>query len=179
MCDKYYKFVEKLEQKIKESYIDEAYSNLIFLCIGTNKVVGDSIGPIVGNSLKCMENDFVQIYGTIENTLNFRNAKEIIERLQVDSMNPFFVTIDAALSSRKRVGEIILNKGYIKIGKALEKSICFYSNINIKCIVGRNMERVAENILELKRANQNEIYKMSKIVSSGIENVLKKVEIYV
>ena len=41
------------------------------------------------------------------------------------------------------------------------------------------MERVAENILELKRANQNEIYKMSKIVSSGIENVLKKVEIYV
>ena len=171
------KLTKSLEERILR--IGTEYSNLIFLCIGTNKVVGDSIGPIVGNSLKCMENDFVQIYGTIENTLNFRNAKEIIERLQVDSMNPFFVTIDAALSESNNKGDIVLSEGYIKIGKALQKSICFYSNVNIKCVVGKSYKEKERNLTELRKVSLQETIKMADIVSNGIKNVLKKSKIYV
>lgn len=177
MQNRCFKFMEEFEKNLMD--LEDNYSNIVILCIGTNTIIGDSVGPIVGSNLEHMENDNLKIYGNMKKTLNFSNAKNIINDIYRNYEKPYIITIDAALSSRKRVGEIILNKGYIKIGKALEKSICFYSNINIKCIVGRNMERVAENILELKRANQNEIYKMSKIVSSGIENVLKKVEIYV
>ena len=58
------------------------------------------------------------------------------------------------MSNRKKVGEIVLNKGYIKIGKALERSICFYSNINVNCIVGKNLQLKEDNIEELKKSRK-------------------------
>ena len=44
--------MKEFEQRISELYVENDYSNLVFLCIGTNKIIGDSVGPIVGNYLK-------------------------------------------------------------------------------------------------------------------------------
>ena len=139
MCKNDWQFIEKFEEKMSSLSLGEDYSHLVFLCVGTNKVAGDSVGPIVGNNLKELENQYLQIYGTMENTLNFRNAKEIIEKVYHDFKNPYLVTIDAALSPTSHKGEIILSEGYIKIGKALQKSICFYSNVTIKCVVRKSL----------------------------------------
>ena len=179
MCEKYRKFVQEFEEKMTRLYTKENYSNLIFLCIGTNKVIGDSVGPIVGNELKSMENNFVQIYGTMDNTLNFINAREIIKELYYNFDNPFLVTIDAALSEIKKRGDIVVSEGYIKIGKALQKSICFYSNINIKCVVGKSYLEKEKNVKELKSVKIEETMEIANVVSSGIKNVLKKSNIYV
>ena len=179
MCEKYRKFVQEFEEKMTRLYTKENYSNLIFLCIGTNKVIGDSVGPIVGNELKSMENNFVQIYGTMDNTLNFINAREIIKELYYNFDNPFLVTIDAALSEIKKRGDIVVSDGYIKIGKALQKSICFYSNINIKCVVGKSYLEKEKNVKELKSVKIEETMEIANVVSSGIKNVLKKSNIYV
>ena len=70
------------------------------------------------------------------------------------------------------MGQVILNKGYIKLGKALEKSICFYSNLNIKCVVGKNTNSMVNNLLELKNVDIEEINNIVQIVSKGIENFL-------
>ena len=113
--------------------------------------------------------------------------KKYLKYMEKDGINdiynnfskPYIITIDAALSNRKKAGEIVLNKGYIKIGKALERSICFYSNININCVVGRNLQLKEDNIEELKKVEKKNIYEMSEIVTLGIENVLKNVNIFV
>ena len=44
VCD----FSNNLRQKIQDIEI----SKLIFLCIGTNRVIGDCFGPLVGSKLK-------------------------------------------------------------------------------------------------------------------------------
>ena len=87
--EKYYKFIKEFEEKICKVYINGNYSNLIFLCIGTNKIVGDSVGPIIGNNLKSIENEYMQIYGTLDNTLNFINAKQTIEKIYNNFEKPF------------------------------------------------------------------------------------------
>ena len=179
MREKYCKFMKEFEEKISEFYLKDNYSNLVFLCIGTNKIVGDSVGPIIGNKLKNMENKYMQIYGTLDNTLNFINAKEIIENIYNNFSNPYLITIDAALSNANNKGDIVLGKGYIKLGKALQKSICFYSNVNIKCVVGRAYSEKDRNLRELKKVSLKETEKMAEIVSNGIKNVLKKSNIYV
>lgn len=179
MQKRYLEFIEKFENKILSANINDNYSNLVFLCVGTNKIIGDAIGPIIGDKLKCIENDFTKVYGTTQNTLNFSNAQEIIEKIYKEQKKPFLVTIDAALGNKKEVGTIFIGNGLIKLGNALEKNICFYSNVNIKCVVGNYFLNKKQNIEELRNADFNNILTMSKIVSNGIVNVLKNFNIYV
>ncbi len=174
----YCEFIEKFEKKISKFYFND-YSNLVFLCIGTNRLVGDSIGPIVGNSLKNMENEYMQIYGTIENNINFLNAKETIEEIYYNFEKPFLVTVDAALSQTKNKGDIVLSEGYMKIGKALQKSICFYSDVNIKCVVGKSYLEKERNLKELKNMTLEESKELAEIISNGIKKVIKKSNIHV
>ena len=54
------------------------------------------------------------------------------------------------------------------------KSICFYSNLTIKCVVGENTNSRFNNLIELKNADVEQVKKMANIVSSGIEKVLTK-----
>ena len=179
MCKNYTKFVKEFEQRISELYVENDYSNLVFLCIGTNKIIGDSVGPIVGNYLKKLQNEYLQIYGTLDDTINFINAKDVIEGIYQNLENPYLITIDAALSNSNNKGDIVLSEGYIKIGKALQKSICFYSDINIKCIVGKSYLEKEKNIKELEKVSLAEILGMAELVANGIKNVLKKSNIYV
>lgn len=175
----YYEFVENFKEQVISANIDVNYSNIVFLCVGTNKIIGDAVGPIVGDNLKSLENGFMRIYGTTDNTLNFSNAKRIIEKIYSEHKNPFLITIDSALGNKEKVGQIFIGKGFIKLGNALEKNICFYSDITIKCVVGSYFYNREQNIKELKNADISSVFEMSKIVSNGIENVLKNFNIYV
>ena len=177
MQDQYVKFIKEFEENMQD--FSEDYSNIVILGIGTDLILGDSIGPWVGTKLKIIENEYVQIYGELRNTLNFKNGKNIISNIYQNYRNPYLITIDAALSNNKKIGEIVLNKGYIKLGKAFDRSICFYSNININCIVGNRYSTKEENIRELNKMDIKCISAMSEIISKGIENVLRKVNICV
>ena len=179
MQKRYLEFVNNFENKMLAININDNYSNLVFLCVGTNKIIGDAIGPIIGDKLKCIENDFMKVYGTTQNTLNFSNAQEVIEKIYNDHKNPFLVTIDAALGNKKEVGNIFIGNGFIKLGNALEKNICFYSDITIKCVVGNYFLSKKQNLEELRNADFSDVLTMSKIVSNGIENVLKNFNIFV
>lgn len=178
MQKRYFEFVKNFREQVLAG-IDDNYSNMVFLCVGTNKIIGDAVGPIIGDRLKFLENDFLKVYGTTNNTLNFSNAQNVIEKIYDEYKNPFLITIDAALSNKEKVGKIFIGKGFIKLGNALEKNISFYSNITIKCVVGNHFYNEKQNIEELKNANTSSVLAMSKIVSMGIVNVLKNFNIYV
>ena len=104
--------------------------------------------------------------------------KNIIEKVYEFYSKPYLVTIDAALSNRTRFGDIIVGSGFIKIGKALEKSICFYSDVTIKCVVGKCYIDKEKNLQELKRLSASKSNKIANDVSTSIKNVLEKTKIY-
>ena len=54
-----------------------------------------------------------------------------------------------------------------------------YSDINIKCIVGKSYLEKEKNIKELEKVSLAEILGMAELVANGIKNVLKKSNIYV
>lgn len=172
------KFEIELEDKIINLMVNNEFSDMIFLCIGTSKIIGDAIGPILGSNLKDIENEFIHIYGTIENNLHFNNTKNIIESINRNYINPCIVSIDAALSNNNSIGDIVIGKGFIKLGKALDKNFGVYSDVNIKCIVGSYYEDREKNLKILNKVSTEEIIKTSNIVSEGIRNVLKKLENY-
>ncbi len=176
--NKYTQFTNKLGKSLEK--LNNTFSHIIFLCIGTEKIIGDSVGPIIGSNIKNLENEYIKVYGICGKNLDFSNAKNIIEKVYKKYSNPFIITIDAALSKEKRTGEIYIGEGFMKIGTALEKSITFYSNINIKCVVGKyNSLNQKENINILNNVVKERVYSLAEIVSQGIKIILENTNIYV
>ena len=62
------KFITEFRRKIFNT--KEEFSDYVFLCIGTEKVVGDSFGPLVGENLKKFSNDRFEVIGTIRRKYN-------------------------------------------------------------------------------------------------------------
>ena len=52
------------------------YTNIIILCIGTCRLVGDSVGPIVGDLLnKRLNNERIVIYGRNKKVLRYEKCR--------------------------------------------------------------------------------------------------------
>ena len=93
MYNRYYKFIKELEVGVKD--LSHIYSNVIILCIGTKKVLGDSVGPLVGENIKYLEKEKIKIYGVLGHTINFNNAKNIITNIykNFDFFTQFFIPL--------------------------------------------------------------------------------------
>lgn len=154
-----------LKQNLKE------YKNrkIIFLCIGTNHCIGDSLGPQVGEILsKQIQNRNVQVYGNIRNNLHYENIDNVLNKINSQINMPYVIVVDSALSHEEYIGNIIINKKKMIIGEALEKKEYKIGNISIKGIVGKNNRNVQENINTLKNVPLQRIEKLSKKISNQI-----------
>ena len=59
---------------------DILHSNrdIIFICIGTDRCTGDSLGPLIGYKLKNISKNKIHIYGSLETPVHSKNLIEII-----------------------------------------------------------------------------------------------------
>ena len=173
------KLVQDLEKKISKFNVKEQFSEIVILCVGTIKIIGDAIGPIVGQKLievlKVKKNKRIIVCGNIYNTLNFNNAKNILRKIDEECENPFIITIDSALGNMDMVEKIFVNDGIISLGSSLGRSISYNSHINIKCVVGENKNDAEENFETLRNVNINSIINVSNTIVYGINEVIKKI----
>ena len=70
---------------------------IIFLCIGTDRATGDSLGPLIGYKLKNLSQKNIYIYGSLEYPIHSVNLVEILNKIKCNFKNPFIVGIDASL----------------------------------------------------------------------------------
>jgi putative sporulation protein YyaC len=140
----------------------------IFVCIGSDLVLGDSLGPLVGTFLK---NKGVKsyVYGTLNIPIT---AKEIeYVRTYLKQMHPSstIIAIDAAIGSADDVGLIrVINKG-LKPGLGVDKNLGTVGDSSIIGIVaGKSLQNY--NLFNMTRLNL--IYKMAEQISNGITKYL-------
>lgn len=62
-------------------------NKLVFICIGTNKIMGDCLGPIVGTYLKSKFKDRlyedIEVYGDIYNPIDYNSIHSILNLLEL------------------------------------------------------------------------------------------------
>lgn len=171
------KFVQDLQKNIYQ-YRNQKFSDIVILCIGTNKLIGDSIGPVVGQKLKEEKmKEKVCIYGDLKKSINFKNAKTVLEKIFKSYEKPFIITIDSALGIQTMINKIVVNKGIIRIGKSLGRSICYPSHITIKGVVGENKNTYEDNIKILNEVKPELISDLSDIMVDGIKQEINKIRI--
>lgn len=168
----YIKFINDFERVICKSSLNQKYSSIIFLCIGTDRITGDSFGPLVGYNLKKFYacNKIIKIVGDLENTVQSNNIEDKYNQIMNTYKKPFIISIDSALSAQENIGKIIVEEGGIELGSGLRKNKMSIGDMSIKGIVARNTNNSRCNFAMLQNTHLGLIISMVEIVANGIYN---------
>src|SRR5690625_4719690 len=89
------------------TYIPKTYSNVVILCIGTDRSTGDSLGPLTGTFLNKLKPKHLDVYGTLHKPVHAVNLEEFICKIKQKYTNPFIIAVDASLGKSSSIGNLI------------------------------------------------------------------------
>lgn len=146
-------YVFNLKRKIKVPK-----EKVIFVCIGSNKVIWDSIGPKVGSILKKqIGNKYV--IGDIRS--NICSEKDLIA-YHSKIKEKYIIAIDSALEKEFLHGEIFVTEKPIVMGLGVNRNKGKIGDIGIKIAINKNL------------VNRKTIEQISEKVARGILYCYKK-----
>lgn len=120
----------EIANRIKK-YLKE---NTVIICVGTDKCIGDSLGPIVGSILT--EKSFpLPVFGTLQSPIHALNIDERINHINKLHPNALIIGIDACLGEENSIGEIHIRDYPIHPGKGVGKSLPEVGQVSIIGIV--------------------------------------------
>lgn len=157
----------KLSKIIKEK------RHIIFLCIGTDRSTGDSLGPLVGHKLKFLHREGVSILGTLEDPVHAKNLQSTLDEIHSTYNNPYIIAIDACLGSLPHVGKVLIDDKPLFPGSAVNKDLPAVGDLSISGVVNisGNME-----FMVLQNTRLYVVMQLAETISQGIyHSVLKSV----
>lgn len=143
------------------------------MCVGSDLVLGDSLGPLVGTLLK-QKGVGTYIYGTLNCPITAKEveyAKTYLKRLHPDS---YVIAIDAAVGAGDDIGLIkIQNKG-LKPGLGVNKVLGEIGDVSVIGIVAT---KTFQNYSLFNTTRLNLIYKMANKIAEGVSDYLIKYDV--
>jgi putative sporulation protein YyaC len=91
--------------------------NVLFVCIGTDRSTGDSLGPMIGTQLKKAG---FNVLGTLDEPVHAMNIEDIVSSLPEDK---FIIGIDACLGQVSSIGLIETAVGSVRPGAGVGKDL--------------------------------------------------------
>lgn len=161
--------------------IYNAKSEPVIVCVGSDLVLGDSLGPLVGTMIKS-KNSELFVYGTLNSPVTAKEVSKASDYLKKMHNDLIVISIDAAVGEKEDVGTIkVLNRG-IMPGLGVNKQLPLLGDISIIGIVAEKTDK-NYNLFNLTRLGF--VYKMAQTISAGLlqftskfstENRLNKVQ---
>ncbi|MBE6082959.1 MAG: spore protease YyaC [Tissierellaceae bacterium] len=158
-------------------YLSEEYSHnykeLLFVCIGTDRATGDSLGPLVGHKLTPILSKYknIHILGTLNEPIHAKNLESKIEFIKNNFENPFLIAIDASLGRFDKIGMINIKKGSLKPGLGVNKKLPNIGDISITGVV--NIGGIMEYVV-LQNTRLSLVMTMADIITRSIHLAVYK-----
>lgn len=109
---------EELVDKLSKYMTEDS----VIVCIGTDKCIGDSLGPLIGTILK--DNDFpLKVYGTIDEPIHALNIHNKLEAIYENHEKKHVIGIDACLGVKENVEKLLVRDYGIIPGKGVGKNL--------------------------------------------------------
>ena len=140
----------------------------VVICVGTDLVVGDSLGPLIGTMIKKSGVDAF-VYGTLNNLVTAKDIPRLNERIRKTHPKSPILVVDAAVGEDSDVGMIRVIDNGIKPGLGVNKDLEKIGDYSVIGVVAKKDGGKA-----LSRTRLNLIYLMAGQISEGILNHIKK-----
>lgn len=138
---------------------------IIFICIGSDRSTGDSLGPLIGHKLQYLTKSNIYIYGTLANPIHAKNLVSTLEQINNDFKNPYIIAIDSCLGSSNNVGKILIEKKPLNPGLALNKNLPPVGEMSIKGFVNISS---CFDFLVLQNTRLHIVMNLADSISKGI-----------
>ena len=137
----------------------------VVICIGTINVIGDSLGPKVGDLLIKKYDVDAYVYGKSDRPVNGKNYHKYVEHIKVHHKNSIVIAVDACLGDREDVGKVKYSIKGLKAGAALNKELSAVGDLGILGVVA---ERSDNNFSALVHADED-------VLNATVEKTAQKV----
>lgn len=128
-------YVDKIVSDKLISWLPKFPKEYVVVCVGTDRSTGDALGPLTGTLLSETKPKHMTIYGTLHEPVHATNLYDYLEMINERHHNPFIIAVDACLGKSSSVGYIIADKGPLKPGAALNKTLPELGDIHITGVV--------------------------------------------
>lgn len=122
----------------------KCFENWYIVCIGTDRVTGDCLGPLVGFWLDSMHlPKHVHVVGTLNDPVHALNLRQVIAEIKKTEANPYFIVVDASVGQAKHVGYITLSNQPLRPGEGVQKNLPKVGHLSITGIVNESTNKTA------------------------------------
>ncbi|MBF6634645.1 MAG: spore protease YyaC [Planococcus sp. (in: Bacteria)] len=136
----------ELTQVSLEELLLNAGKEIAFLCIGSDRAIADSLGPLVGTMLK--ENNLpYPVYGTLEAPVHALNLEATLEGIRHGLPDHLLIVLDACIGQEEEVGMVFLQNGPLHPGLAIGNSLPPVGDFHLIAVVNYQDKNVFENYL--------------------------------
>ncbi len=142
----------------------------VILCIGTNKVPGDSLGPRVGDLLIMKYNIDAYVYGHTAKPVTGVNYDDYIEHVRLHHKNSLIVAIDACVGKEEDIGKVKISSKGLVAGGALKKNNKLIGDVALVGIVAKADK---DNLHALKSADIFLVQKMADVIAKITISLVK------
>ncbi|MBO4594384.1 MAG: spore protease YyaC [Clostridia bacterium] len=138
--------------------------NFAVICIGSDLILGDSLGPLVGTMLK-NAGASCYVYGNLTRPITAKEigyAKNYVKKTHPDS---FIIAVDAAIGNKEDVGTVKVSAGSLRPGLGVDKKLGKIGDVSVIGVVAsRSLQNY--NLFNLTRLSL--VYKMAETIAAGI-----------
>lgn len=147
------------------------HTNIIIVCVGTDRSTGDCLGPLVGSNLAKFNSPLFKIYGTLDEPVHAVNLSETLQQIDAEAKKPFIIGIDACLGQTSSVGNIQVAAGPVRPGAGVNKQLPPVGDMHITGIV--NVGGFMEYFV-LQNTRLSLVMKLSDIIASSLYMAIKQ-----
>jgi putative sporulation protein YyaC len=161
------------QNALRQLLVSAGKRPLIFLCIGSDRATGDSLGPIIGQRLNVVlgKQKKAVVFGSLEQTVHAGNLSQTLATIQNRYSNPFIVAIDASLGIPEHTGCITLGQGCLHPGIGVNRHLPPAGDIHITGIVNHSS---GNSHMALQTTRLSAVVELADFISQGILNVLRE-----
>ncbi|MDR0696962.1 MAG: spore protease YyaC [Christensenellaceae bacterium] len=116
----------------------------VIMCIGSTSLIGDSLGPLVGDILREHYNINAYVYGSLKRPINGNNYFSYLNFINRIHPNTLIIAVDACVGLDSDIGKIKFSRNGVRAGAAIKKSLGNVGDIGILGIVAKKGENNAQ-----------------------------------
>ena len=145
----------------------------VALCIGSDLVIGDSLGPVCGTLLqeRCRAGIFV--YGTLRHPITAKEVKYLNDFLKETHPDSKVIAVDAAVGEAGDIGLIKLTDGGLLPGLGANKKLPRIGDVGILGIVA---EKSLFNYSLLNLTRLKLVWQIAERIAEGIARYAADIE---
>jgi len=143
--------------------------SLLVVCVGTDRSIGDALGPLVGTLLEEQGGHSFPVLGTLDQPVHASNLAETLLHIETAYPRPLVLAVDACLGRTESVGSLTVSPGPLRPGAGVNKSLPPVGEIHLTGVV--NVGGFMEYFV-LQNTRLNLVMRMAKVIARGLSDGL-------